>query len=60
LALTGVYELPKAAGSITASALVYWSGTQVTTVNTDALIGVAVAASSGSTVKVRLNGAFGD
>lgn len=60
LALTGVWTLPKAAGAISAGALVYWSGTQVTTVNTNALIGVAVAASSGSTVKVRLNGSFGD
>ena len=56
---TGVFELPKATGSITLGAKVYWDGTNsvvTTTASGNTLIGAAwaAAASGDTTVKVRL------
>ncbi|GAB5376478.1 MAG: hypothetical protein AcusKO_29400 [Acuticoccus sp.] len=58
---TGVFEMPKAAGAVTAGAKLYWddSASNVTTTATDnSLIGAAVSdqASGDPTVAVRLNG----
>ncbi len=63
LSVTGVFDLPKAAGAISAGAVVYWDSTPgvVTTVATDnARIGVAVkaAASGEALARVRLSAAF--
>ncbi|MBJ3774345.1 DUF2190 family protein [Acuticoccus mangrovi] len=59
--LVGIFELPKAAGAVTAGAKVYWStanGNVTTTASGNSLIGAAIAArqSGDATVKVRLNG----
>ena len=59
----GVFDLPKAAGAVTAGAKLYWDNTafNVTTTSTsNTLIGVATraAASGDATARVRLNGAF--
>lgn len=57
---TGIYDLPKtAAQAWTVGALLYWSGTALTTVaSTNKLVGVAVRAElAAATVgRVRLNG----
>lgn len=60
-AMTGVFELPKAADDVEFGEALYWDDTEkeVTVTSTDnTLIGAAVAAAAAgvSTVKVRLNG----
>lgn len=57
--ITGVWQLPKVSGEITAGAKVYWTGTAVTTTATgNRLIGAATetAATAAATAIVRLNG----
>ena len=59
----GVFDLPKAAGAITAGAKLYWDNTAfnvTTTATSNTLIGVATraAASGDATARVRLNGSF--
>jgi predicted RecA/RadA family phage recombinase len=62
IALTGVFELPKASGQSNEGAAVWWDTSPGEVVNATAAgafpIGVAVAAagSSDTTVRVRLNG----
>ncbi|MCB1349291.1 MAG: DUF2190 family protein [Maritimibacter sp.] len=61
-AVTGVFELPKAAGVISAGAKVYWKADTenvTTTATGNQLIGAATAAAAdaATTVAVRLNGA---
>ncbi|MCC4254132.1 DUF2190 family protein [Sphingobium naphthae] len=59
----GVFDLPKAAGAVTAGQRLYWDNTAfnvTTTVGSNTLIGVATtaAASGAATARVRLNGTF--
>ena len=54
IAIEGVYSLPKGAGEITAGASVYWSGTQVTTADTDDALGIAAETSDGDDIAVKL------
>lgn len=62
LRLTGVVELPKAAGAVTQGAKVYWDDTNrnvTTTATGNTLIGCAVlaAAPGDALIRLRLNGA---
>ena len=57
----GVFDLPKAAGAVTAGAKLYWDNTAfnvTTTATSNTLIGAAIkaAASGDATARVRLNG----
>jgi predicted RecA/RadA family phage recombinase len=61
VAVTGVYNLPKAVGALTQGQKIYWDNTakNVTgTVGTNTFIGCAVlpAASGDATARIRLNG----
>ncbi|NMA46467.1 MAG: DUF2190 family protein [Lentisphaerae bacterium] len=59
VSVSGVYAFPKGAGAIAAGAVVYWDAdNQVITATAaaNAYIGRAIAAASGSTVHVLLNG----
>ncbi|MEM7006512.1 MAG: DUF2190 family protein [Pseudomonadota bacterium] len=63
IAITGVYDLPKnAADDISVGDALYWDDatSEVTTTDTGAKIGVAVAAAIAPTAiaRVRLNGSF--
>lgn len=64
LAVTGVYDLPKATGAVSIFAPLFWDSTpgRLTTVAADGvLVGIAVQAAgeSAATARVRLNGHFG-
>lgn len=57
----GVFDLPKAAGAITAGAKLYWDNTArvlttTATSNTYVAVAVQAVASAGLTVRARLNG----
>lgn len=60
LIVSGVFELPKATGAITAGAVVYWDATNsnittTSTNNTAAGFAVAAAASADTAVLVKIN-----
>ena len=60
VALTGVFELPKAAAAVAAGDLAFWDGAKVVATGGDGdlLIGAVVAAAGAdaATCRVRLNG----
>jgi predicted RecA/RadA family phage recombinase len=57
VALTGVYELPKAAAAVTQGDLAYWDGSKVVA-DGEVLLGAAIAPAGpdAATCRVRLNG----